>query len=652
MKKIFLILNFLMCISGYGQVIESFTDNDFNTDPTWYGNLSAFNFESGKLRSIKPEINSKFFICTPSALVKNTEWSFNVDLLFNPSSANYVDVFLTSSDSNLLTTSNGYFVRLGGLKDEICLYKKVNGVNSLIIDGEDGLLNKSSNNIKLKITCDKLCNWSIAYDATGISGVSEAFADSSLANSGWFGFTVVQSTASFVQKHYFDDVLVSPIVKDTIPPQLVYQNFVENKSFTLKFDEPIDSIWVLNLNNVKLFDRWGKSLPIDTVSFTDKQGLMVNVKLKDSIQIQGTYYLSISNVKDRAGNIISKPISQYIIYFVPAEAKFKDIVFTEFLIDPVPSAGLPEKEFIEIYNNSNKTFDLAGFTLSDPSTSSKLPSHLLMPNSYLIICKDSDVPDFTSFGNTLGLKVMPSLNNSDDDIKLLNPKFELIEEVKYKQTWYNNSLKDDGGYSLEIIDPQNICLVKNNWTVSTSSVGGTPGVVNSVYKVVKDSIPPSILDIIVIKDNQIKLVFNEPVDSTVFISSNFLINPSLTIKSLVWQRDSLDQIKIQFESSLTKNTKYRIQILNLKDCPGNKTNVIGSFILADEAQSGDILINELLFNPYPFGADFIEIYNNSNKVIDLKGWKCANLKNDTVANKSVIFSSTFLLKPYEYLALT
>ncbi|MBC7390182.1 MAG: lamin tail domain-containing protein, partial [Opitutaceae bacterium] len=254
--------------------------------------------------------------------------------------------------------------------------------------------------------------------------------------------------------------------------------------------------------------------------------------------------------------------------------------------------------------------------------------------------------------NTLGLKVMPSLNNSDDDIKLLNPKFELIEEVKYKQSWYNNSLKDDGGYSLEVIDPQNICLGKNNWTVSTSSVGGTPGVVNSVYNILKDSIPPSIKDIIVIKENQIKIIFNEVVDSSVFISANFLINPSLTIKSLVWQRDSLDLLIIQFESSLAKNTEYQIQILNLKDCPGNKTNVIGSFILADEAQSGDILINELLFNPYPFGTDFIEIYNNSNKVIDLKGWKCANLKNDTVANKSVIFSSTFLLKPYEYLALT
>ena len=652
MKKIVLILIFSVHIAGHGQVMENFTDTDISIDPTWYGNLSAFKVESGKLRSAKSEINSKYYICTPSLLVKNTEWSFNVDLLFNPSNANYLDVFLTSSDSNLLTTPNGYFVRLGGTKDEICLYKKVNGVTTLIIDGQDGLLNKSSNNIKLKITCDKFYKWSIKYDATGVSGVSEVFVDSSLTNSAWFGFSILQSTASFFQKHYFDDLGVSEILKDTTPPKLVNQNFVGSKSFTLKFDEPLDSNWVNNLNNIKLYNRWGDLLPITSVSFTDQKGLFVDVMLKDSIRLQSTYYLTLSNVKDRNGNVIKKDISAFIVYFLPAEAKYKDIVFTEFLVDPVPSTGLPEKEFIEIYNNSNNTIDLAGFTLSDPSTITKLPSYLLLPKTYLIVCKDSDIPDFASFGSTLGLKVIPSLNNADDDIRLLNPKLVLIDEVKYRQAWYNNTLKDDGGYSLEIIDPQNICLGKNNWAASNSSIGGTPGNVNSVYQIIKDSIPPLLTDIIVVKENQIKVVFNEQVDSTLLVKSNFSFNVPLTFKSFLWQKDSLDQITVLFESSLTKNTEYQVQILNVKDCPGNKTDLTGSFILADEAHFGEILINELLFNPYPYGADFVEIYNNSTKVIDLKGWKFANLKNDTVANKSVIFLSTFLLNPYEYLVLT
>ena len=57
MKKIILLLIFLVQIAGYGQVIENFTDTDISIDPTWYGNLSAFKVESGKLRSAKSEIN-------------------------------------------------------------------------------------------------------------------------------------------------------------------------------------------------------------------------------------------------------------------------------------------------------------------------------------------------------------------------------------------------------------------------------------------------------------------------------------------------------------------------------------------------------------------------------------------------------------------
>src|SRR5690606_33646247 len=38
---------------------------------------------------------------------------------------------------------------------------------------------------------------------------------------------------------------------------------------------------------------------------------------------------------------------------------------------------------------------------------------------------------------------------------------------------------------------------------------------------------------------------------------------------------------------------------------------------SDMPQAGDILINEVLSNPKPGGIDFLEIYNYSNKTIDL-----------------------------------
>ena len=42
------------------------------------------------------------------------------------------------------------------------------------------------------------------------------------------------------------------------------------------------------------------------------------------------------------------------------------------------------------------------------------------------------------------------------------------------------------------------------------------------------------------------------------------------------------------------------------------------FALPEQGLSKDIIINEVLFNPLNGGVDFVEIYNNSNKFIDLK----------------------------------
>jgi hypothetical protein len=79
-----------------------------------------------------------------------------IQLAFNPSSANYVDVYLIASDGDLpLSTTTGYFVRLGNTNDEICLYRKDNGgAITKIIDGTDGVLNSSNNFMKIKVIRD------------------------------------------------------------------------------------------------------------------------------------------------------------------------------------------------------------------------------------------------------------------------------------------------------------------------------------------------------------------------------------------------------------------------------------------------------------------------------------------------------------------
>ena len=65
------------------------------------------------------------------------------------------------------------------------------------------------------------------------------------------------------------------------------------------------------------------------------------------------------------------------------------------------------------------------------------------------------------------------------------------------------------------------------------------------------------------------------------------------------------------------------------------------------------MINEILFNPLSGGSDFVELYNNSNKLCDLKSLWFIN-KDDSAAidNSYQITTISRLLLPEEYCAIS
>jgi len=66
----------------------------------------------------------------------------------------------------------------------------------------------------------------------------------------------------------------------------------------------------------------------------------------------------------------------------------------------------------------------------------------------------------------------------------------------------------------------------------------------------------------------------------------------------------------------------------------------------------EIIINEILFNPRAEGADFVEIYNRSDKVFNLKNLSVATMKKDTVTSVKTITKSDIPLYPASYMALS
>jgi hypothetical protein len=105
---------------------------------------------------------------------------------------------------------------------------------------------------------------------------------------------------------------------------------------------------------------------------------------------------------------------------------------------------------------------------------------------------------------------------------------------------------------------------------------------------------------------------------------------------------------------------YSISITgDFTDCTGNPADkdISVEFGLNEAALSGDLVINEVLFNPkddFVTGVDFVEIYNRSAKIINLGDLVLATEDDYTgeIAAVKNISAEGFLLFPETYLVLT
>ncbi len=333
-----------------------------------------------------------------------------------------------------------------------------------------------------------------------------------------------------------------------------------------------------------------------------------------------------------------------------------DIVIDELMADPTPQVGLPNNEWIELRNVSTTTFNLLGWKIGDAtSQSGAMPSYNLKPDSFVIVCTSSAVAAMSVFGPTIAVTSFPSLDNTGDVIYLRSPQNKIIHSVSYSDKWYQNELKSGGGWTLEMIDSKNPCTGSSNWKASIDSKGGTPGKINSVNGVNADKDSPSLLRAYAKDSVSIVLVFNEPLDSSKgAIASNYMISDGISApKNVVVNSPVFDRVSLMLNTPLQRDKIYTVTVNAITDCIGNAIgpNNTARVGLSTRADSMDLVINEILFNPKSNGVDYVEIYNRSKKIIDLKNIYIANRNtagavssiNQVGAEENLFFPSSFMV---------
>ena len=657
-KKGMCIFGILLLISIFSQaqLTENFNDGELADNPTWSGNISDFIINANfQLQSNCSVANSSFYISTPMTRATDAEWNFWVQLAFNPSSNNYMDIYLTSSLEDLSAAANtGYFIRIGNTEDEISLYRKdASGTSTKIIDGTDGLLNRSNNILKIKIVRNAGNEW-ILYRISDVTGnsftIEGTTVDTTYTSSSFFGFLIKQSTSSFFRKHFIDDIEIKKYVQDVTPPVVQSATSISSSAVDVLFNEPLD---VASSSLVSgYFANNGLGMPVTAIPDAQNSSL-IHLTFGSNFTNDVVYTLAIDGVKDLTGNEVKNGKTTFSFH-IPQQY---DIVIDELLPDPTPTVGLPNYEWVELKNTSPYPVNLKGWRLSDLTGSSgPFPDCLLQPDSFLIVCSGTTLPSLSGFGKAISITNFPSLDNDNDLISITDASGNTIHAVQYSSAWYQNELKKDGGWSLEMIDTNNPCSGLSNWKASKDVTGGTPGRKNSVDGINKDDTTPKLLRAYADNPTTITLWFDEPLDSLSSSSiANYTFDKGFSAIHASAIPPLFNKINITLSNSLTPGIVYTVTSKNISDCSGNNISSHNSakFGLAQYADSMDCVINEILFNPLPMGVDYVELYNRSAKAIDLSKMYIANRNSSNIIGSiQQLSTESILLFPGDYLALT
>jgi len=393
---------------------------------------------------------------------------------------------------------------------------------------------------------------------------------------------------------------------------------INDTSIYIQFSDIPDTS---NLRILKNFNLKNLNNPLKQINYVYNNLNEVILTFSTKFLGKKRYELQISNINTCANVKLQENI--YILNYTNNDDTSK-IRINELYVDPYPSNGLPEAEYIEIFNASPNIIQLNGYSLNIGTTKYYLPAQTFLPNEYIILCSSNDTTELKKYGRCIGISGWINLSNTNSTIIINNKVGRTIDRVSYRNTWYRDNTKTDGGWSLELIDPYNRCDFINKWSSSKNIKGGTPGSINSIADFHIDLRNLSVASFQNINGMQFKIKMNKAVDGR-------LINPAqlyfVGAKSKLFfpQKMEIDSPYYQI-FTLTFNTalpngKYNLICQYIPSCSRADTNVVLPVTISSVVNSiENIRISELMTDPSPSRGlpevEYIELFNKGNESIE------------------------------------
>ncbi|MEM8909683.1 MAG: lamin tail domain-containing protein, partial [Bacteroidota bacterium] len=289
-----------------------------------------------------------------------------------------------------------------------------------------------------------------------------------------------------------------------------------------------------------------------------------------------------------------------------------------------PDGGADSIEFIELYNNSAIFLNLEGYSFTE-GINYTFPNVDIAAGAYLLIANDS-LAMLNNFGTTAYEWTSGALNNSGEDIELVDAQGTVIDYVDYSEALPWPAAADGDGPSLELCDPQRDNSDAAAWGVSTNS---TNVILNGTIIL---ATPGS--------DN----TYTCPEADAEVTISNFLFDPAditITVGQTVKWSNTEGNHNVNGTQNTFPNNPESFLSGPVSPAPWeyfHTFNTVGTYdyqcdqhvnlgmvgtVTVLPAPPNDLVITEMMYNipGVDNNFDFIELYNRGTQSINLVGYR-------------------------------
>lgn len=382
----------------------------------WEGEIDKFtiNAKEGVHLDDPQEDAGTAYITIPSSSVRNTRWEFDVRLTFNPSANNYARFYLAASSNVLSGELNGYYIQIGGAKDNVALYRQNGSQSKLLASGRELMKGNNSPKLSIKVECDDNGYWTFwtRLDSEGECIKEKQVKDNSIRGSLCCGIYCIY-TKTRCKNFTFQHIQLSNDVETTTQPDDTPDNPDKDTPDNPDITELPDDVRSMLLFNEVMYDN----------------------------ATNGAEYIEIYNPTEES---IVLPVLYLYKMYEDGKVYSTTTLRNETTAEPLT---IPSKGYVCFTKYANRV----------------IAKHKVNGQNLIEISK---FPSLSNDGGYLAL-------SSSEEVE----KGRTFDTCCFRDEMHDTNAKKTTGISLEKKSPE-LSSLNKNWRSSNHKTGGTPGIKN------------------------------------------------------------------------------------------------------------------------------------------------------------------------------